>query len=180
MHYRQAVKQSIIKRIFGSFVFLLGAVSSAISFLRMLYFNFDDGTAIGGAIAKIFQKIVYAIYEHTQFLNFFWEHCPTPSLNQLNTHDNLYFIVLYISIFIGIALYSSGKKLAIRLKAINEMIEDQLIRESLRGEMARSRREIESTMSVENSSIFSQVHQLYIAPLVITIVGGILLKLLGY
>jgi hypothetical protein len=180
MHYRQAVRQSIIKRVLGAIVFLVGGISTAISFLRMLYFNFDDGTAIGSTISKVFQKLVYTIYEHTQFLNFFWEHCPTPSLNQINTQDNVYFILLYLSIFVGAALYSSGKKLAIRLKIINEAIENQLIRESIRGERARSRHELESTMAIENSSIFSQVHQLYIAPLIITVVGGIILKLSGF
>jgi len=178
MTYRQALKQSIVKRITGFIIFIFGIVSTSISLLRMLYFNFNDSTTFGNALSNIFQKLVYIIYENTQFLSIFWKNCPTPNLSQLNNQENIYFLFLYLSIFIGVALYTSGKKLAIRLKIINKSIENQLIHESIKGDRARTRQEIEETIPVERSSLFTQVHQLYLAPLVVAIISGILLKIL--
>lgn len=101
MNYIQALRKSRLKRFIGLIVFIIGIISSIISILKMLYFNVDDGTAIAGALAKIFQKLVYLIYENTQFLNIFWKNCPTPNFNQLNVQDNIHFIFLYGLIFIG-------------------------------------------------------------------------------
>ncbi|EQB34608.1 hypothetical protein M947_10565 [Sulfurimonas hongkongensis] len=119
----------------------------------------------------------------TKFLTLpiFWENCPTPNLNQLNVQDNIYFIFLYGLIFIGSALYSSGKKLSIRLDEINTMIENQLIQASINNrENINTREEMRNNANINDSSIFSQIHQLYIAPLVITIIGGVVLKLSGF
>jgi len=147
----------------------------------MLYFNFHDGTGIFGALAKIFQKLVYLIYENTQFLDIFWDNCPTPTLNQLNVQDNIYFILLYGLIFIGSALYSSGKKLSIRLDEISTIIDNQLIHASIsNSEVTRIREEMRNNTNINDSSIFSQIHQLYIAPFIITIIGGVVLKLSGF
>ncbi|EQB39407.1 hypothetical protein M947_05285 [Sulfurimonas hongkongensis] len=71
MNYQQALKKSRFKRFIGFIIFFIGIISSIISILKMLYFNFDDGTAIAGALSKIFQKLVYLIYENTKFLNIF-------------------------------------------------------------------------------------------------------------
>lgn len=180
MNYQQALKESRLKRIIGSIISLIGIVSSIISMLKMLYFNFDDGTVIGGVLSKIFKNLISLIYQNTQFLNIFWQNCPSPNLNQLNTQDNIYFLLLYGLIFIGLALYSSGKKLAIRLNDINIIIENQLIQESIRNGVVRTRQELENNTNIEDSSIFSQVHELYIAPLAISVLGGIILKLLGF
>lgn len=180
MNYQQALKKSRLKRIFGFIIFLIGIVSSIISILKMLYFNSDDGTVIGGALSKIFKNLISLIYENTQFLNIFWQNCPSPNLNQLNTQDNIYFLLLYVLIFIGLALYSSGKKLAIRINDINIIIENQLIQESIRNGVVRTRQELENNTNINDSSAFSQVHQLYIAPLAIAVLSGIILKLLGF
>jgi len=179
MTYQQALKQSILKRITGFIIFVFAILSTSISFLRMLYFNFDDGSVFGNALSKLFQKLVYAIYENTQFLSIFWDNCPTPSLNQINNQENIYFLFLYLSIFVGAALYSSGKKLSTRLKNINKSIENQLIHESIKGTRARTRQEIEESIPVERSSFFAQAHQLYLAPLAVAVIAGILLKVSG-
>ena len=181
MNYIQALRKSRLKRFIGLIISIIGVISSIISILKMLYFNFDNGTAIEGVFAKIFQKSIYFIYENTQFLNIFWENCPTPNFNKLNVQDNMYFILLYALIFIGLALYSSGKKLSIRLDEINIIIENQLIHSAISSsEVKRTREEMQNNTNISNSSIFSQLHQLYIAPLIITIIGGVVLKLTGF
>lgn len=67
-----------------------------------------------------------------------------------------------------------------RLKKIDLDIQNQLIQESMRGNTIRSRVEIEKNTSISNYSIFSQVHQLYLSPLIVTVIAGIFLKLISY
>lgn len=89
-------------------------------------------------------------------------------------------MICYLLIFVGAATYNSGKKLYLRLKKVDLDIQNQLIQESMRGNTIRSRAEIEKNTSISNYSIFSQVHQLYLAPLIVTVIAGIFLKLISY
>jgi hypothetical protein len=183
MHYKEAKNKSIVKILMGLVIVAIGFITTIISLLKMMYFNSTNASPIGNALGQVFKKLVYFIYEHTKFLNIFWEYCPTPNISQtiLFSHiDNLYFLICYLLIFIGSGTYHSGKKLFVRIKEIDLIIENQLIQESMRGELARTREEIENTTHINNSTMFSQVHQLYLAPLIVAIVGGILLKVFGY
>jgi len=180
MNYMEAVNKSRIKRILGFAIGLIAFLSLAVSLLKFIYFRLDDGTRFGSAIAAPFKRLVSVIYENTQFLSFLWEYSPVP--NQLNLADvgNLYFLLTYVAIFIGFALKTSGDKLAKRLAKIREQIENQIIKESIKGNMARSRQEIEGSMQIPNASIFTQFKQLYVAPIITAVVAGILLKLLNF
>lgn len=80
MKYREAKSKSLKKIIIGLLIGLIGIITTVISFLKMLYFNFNDGSHFGNTIGKLFQDFVYFIYENTNFLNFFWENCPTPNI----------------------------------------------------------------------------------------------------
>lgn len=177
MNYKEAKRKSFIKRIIGLLIGVVSFVATLISFFKMIYFTFDDGTVLSSAIANISKKLVLFIYNMTvEWLNLFWKYCPTPNLNNLtdlSDKNNLLFFILYLGIFIGISLYKSGEKLANKLKKIDEEIEIQLIRNSVSNV---SREELESSASIQNSSLF-QLHQLYIAPI---IVGIILLLITKY
>jgi len=93
--------------------------------------------------------------------------------------QNVYFLSIYFLIFVGLAFYASGGKLNRRLRKINQKIEDQLIAESIKGEGGRNRQQIEESVDIQSSTIFSQIHQLYIAPIVVAVVGGIFMKVAG-
>ncbi|WP_089724636.1 YniB family protein [Candidatus Thiosymbion oneisti] len=58
-------------------------------------------------------------------------------------------------------------------------MEDQIIEESVKGQKARTREQIERETEIPSSSIFSQFHQLYLAPIVVGIILALLLKLMG-
>jgi len=179
VNFKEQRKKSIQRRLLGITIAAPAIISTVISLLRMLYFRLDNGTQIGGMIAEPFKKIVSAIHENTQFLSFFWENSPTPNHMNLPEVDNLYFLAIYLIIFIGFAFYTSGKKLAVRLSEINTKIENQLIEESIKGAAARSREEIELTTNIPSSSIFTQIHQLYLAPVITAIVAAALIALLN-
>ena len=66
MKYKEALRKSFIKRILGVSIALPSAISTVISILKMMYFRIDDGSMIGGAIAKPFKQFVYFIYPMCQ------------------------------------------------------------------------------------------------------------------
>lgn len=145
----------------------------------MVYFRLDDGTQLGGMIARPFKELVIVIYQKTQYLSFFWERSPAPNHTNFSEPHNFYFMIIYLLIFVGFAFYASGAKLASRLAEINEKIENQLIEESIKGNNARSREEIEKETDIPSNSIFSQFHEMYLAPVITALVGAALIKLIG-
>ena len=179
MNFKEARKKVVTKRIIGAAIAVPTIISTAVSFLKMLYFRLDDGSQMGSAIARPFKQLVYWVYENTQFLGVFWRQSPTPNQMELSDPQNIYFMAIYILFFIGLAFIASGNKLSRRLFKINQKIEDQLIEESIKGSGGRSRLQIEESTQVPSSTIFSQLHQLYIAPVVTAVAGAIIIKLVG-
>ncbi len=180
MNITDAKKEIIIKRIIGALIGITGLISTIISLLKMLYFRIDVGTPLGGVIAKPFKLLIGWGYKNTQpFLSWFWHNSPVPDHLNLATSENAYFICIYILIFVGIALFTSGNKLARRLGKIREKIEDQIIEESMKGKNQRSFKQIESETEIPKTSIFSQFHQLYLAPIIVGLIVALLLKLMS-
>ena len=179
MNFHEAKSKVWTYKIIGVLIALLAITSTIISMLKMLYFRLEDGTAMGAAIARPFKQLVSVVYENTQALALFWQRSPTPTLDELMSRQNVYFLSIYFLIFVGLAFYASGGKLNRRLRKINQKIEDQLIAESIKGEGGRNRQQIEESVDIQSSTIFSQIHQLYIAPIVVAVVGGIFMKVAG-
>ncbi|HEB96787.1 MAG TPA: yfeABCD locus regulator [Sedimenticola thiotaurini] len=180
MNYQQAKNKVVIKRILGAGIGVPAFISTVVSLLKMIYFRIDDGTELGGMIARPLKTLVSWAYENShQFIGWFWEYSPTPDQMNLVKSGNGYFLFIYLLIFIGAAFFVSGNKLARRLQKINQKIENQFIEESIKGEEARSREEIERETEIPKSSIFSQFHQLYLAPIVVGLVVALLLKFMG-
>ncbi|WP_417781759.1 YniB family protein [Stutzerimonas xanthomarina] len=179
MNFRQAKKKARLLKICGAAIGLPALVVTFISVLKLFYYSLDDGTALGGMVAQPLQRLVEFIYHQPLFPKWLWEYCPTPNPYALSDPNNLKFLVVYITIFIGAAVVSSGNALSRRLTRISQEIEDELLRQSLRGQSERrSREEMESTAEISSSSVFSQVHQLYLAPIITAVIGALLLKFL--
>ena len=179
MNFKEARKKSARRRALGAAIAIPAIISTGVSFLKMLYFRLNDGTQLGSMIARPFKELIERIYQNTQYLNLFWESSPTPNHMSLSEPHNFYFLVIYLLIFVGFAFYASGTKLSSRLAKINEKIENQLIEESIKGTGARSREDIERSTEIPSNSIFSQIHQLYLAPIVTGVIGAVLVKALG-
>ena len=180
MNLKQAKQKVVTTRVVGVAISVPALVSTVISLLKMIYLRIDDGTQLGSTIARPIQALVSLVYENTErFLGWFWEHSPTPDPMHLTKLENGYFLAIYLLIFLGMALFSSGNKLARRLNDINQKVEDQTIMESIRGSEARTREQIENEVEIPPSSIFSQFHQLYLAPIVVGIIIALSLKFLG-
>lgn len=179
MNFTEAKKKVIIRKSLGIFIALMALISTAISLLKMVYFRLDNGTVLSHAIAHPFQQFVNEIYIHTLYLKWFWIKSPTPNQMNLLDSQNLYFITIYVLLFIGFAFLSSGRRLSIELANINKSIENQMIEESIRGNYARSREQVEQSTQIPSLSVFSQFHQYYLAPLITAVIGAIIIKLIG-
>ncbi len=179
MTYSEAKRKATLKRLLGSIIILVCATITIIGILKFIYFGLDESNAIFANLSLMLKNIVYAIYEETKFLNFFWDHSPVLDQNNLLSHSNLWILLWYLGIFIGMSIFQSGSKLAKRLNEIDEQIENELIQESIRQGQRRTRDQIEQGVVIPKSSIFKEFHTLYLAPLVVGIILLILSKLFG-
>jgi hypothetical protein len=123
--------------------------------------------------------MVYAIFDSTRLLLPIWNNAPVPNPNSISSKGTIGFLCWYAGVFVGMSLIGSANKLARRLRAIDKQIEDEAIRESLKGSRTRSRAEMEQQVIVPKQSVWQQVHTLYIAPLVVGIVLWLIAKVVG-
>ncbi|HDO1316025.1 YniB family protein [Aeromonas veronii] len=179
MNFYEARKKSVIYRCVGLLIILPCVISTVVSFLKMIYFRLDDGSTFGSALAEPFKNFVSFIYQKTEFLMFFWQKSPTPNHINLSEPDNIPFVFIYLAIFVGITFWGLGRELSYRLNKIRKKIEDQVIEESIRGNLARSQSEITNAVHISSDGILASIHSLYIAPVVVTVVGAILVHFLG-
>ncbi len=179
MTYDEAKKKILIKWLVGAPVIVATSLSSAVSALKMFYFGLDSGDQLSSAIALPIKRLVYLIYENTHLLEFFWKHSPTPTPKELFANSNIAFFVIYLCIFFGMASVGSARSLSARLAEIDKEIENELIRESVKGNAPRRRQEIQEQVSVPKPGWFSQIHTLYLAPIVVGVVVAVIAKLSG-
>jgi len=158
MNYNDAVLKSRYRTIAGVVVSAAASLSTTISVLRLIYFGIDDRTRI--ASVSYFKQSVYDIYNHTRFLDWFWKNCPRPNLNRYSDLDNVYFLLIYYAVFVGLALYSSGNEIDKELSKINHLKQ--------------------ASIDLADGRIITQIHQLFFAPIIVTFIGTVLLRYLGF
>ncbi len=179
MNFQEAKKKYLLYRLIGVLIIVPSVISTVISFLKMIYFRLDDGTQFGFALAQPFKKMVAYVYQNTDFLVLFWENSPIPNHMNIPEPQNIPFILIYLTVFVGIAFWGTGTGLSRRLRKIRKKIEDQVIEESIKGSAARTHAEISETVVIPSNGMFSETHKLYLAPIIVTVIGAILVKVLG-
>jgi hypothetical protein len=90
------------------------------------------------------------------------------------------FWVIFILIFVGLALQDSGARMSRQARFLREGVEDQLILEKAKGEEGLTREQIESRIVVPHHTIFLQFFSLYILPLICIAAGYVFFSLLGF
>jgi YniB-like protein len=179
MNYASARREATTKRIVGTGIFVVAILFVLASLLLFIYGGSDSGgTALSG-LSGLLRRLVQRIFEHTQYLLPIWNAAPIPNLRDLSSAGTLGFLACYIAVFIGASLVRSGNQLAQRLRAIDRQIEDEEIRESIKGGRRRSRSEIEEHVNVPKQSIWKEFHTLYLAPFLVGIVLWLVGKVFG-
>lgn len=114
---------------------------------------------------------------NTLFLNLFWYNFLTPNFNG---GVNVMFWVIFILIFVGLALQDSGARMSRQARFLREGVEDQLILEKAKGEEGLTREQIEFCIVVLHYTIFLQFFLLYILLVICIAAGYVFFFLLGF
>jgi hypothetical protein len=177
--YKEAKKKILKKRITGIVIFAFSSLTTIISVLKMFYFSFDGEDPLSHAFAQPIKRLVALIYQNTHFLEYFWLYSPIPSPKHLLSLQNAFFLAGYLMVFVGIAFLGSAKALSARLAAIDEHIENEMIKASVTGNRIRPREEIQDSIPVKNPENFAQFHTLYFAPIIVGVIIAAITKFMG-
>ncbi|MBD2804532.1 hypothetical protein ID855_07445 [Xenorhabdus sp. ZM] len=175
MIYQQVGYFSIVKRMLGWLIFVPAFLSTFASVINLAWQQGIQGDGIHAIFNDFIKMMVEMVKFNTPFLDFFWKYSPVPS----STAGILGFIVIYLLIFVGLAMSASGLRMYRQYKYIKENIEDQLILENAK-ESGVTKEQLESKIQFPRHSLFSQVFTLYISPIIIGILAYLLSKLLGW
>lgn len=178
MNYQQAVKKITQRRIVGFVVTMAGVVlflATLLKFLAlqsMIMTQYQATYRVGNAILGMLKDL-----DSLSFSPFLlWDYVPEVEPENLLSLNGAWFLCIYLAMFIGVSFWSSARKLSLRVKSIEQKIEDENIARSLRGEKPIVPGKNGGDVPVTPVSIFSQIHQLYIAP----VIAGLLLAIVVY
>lgn len=177
MTYQQAGRVAILKRVAGWIIFILALISTLISLMGFLEKSREKREGINAVMQDFSHVMIDMVRFNTGFLNSFWNNSPVPDFNH---GGNVSFWIIYVLIFVGLALQASGARMWRQSRHLKEGIEDQMILENARGAEGRSRQQLEEKIVVPRHTIFLQFFPLYILPVVIAVAGYFVLKLLGF
>lgn len=177
MTYQQAGRIALLKRIAGWVIFLPAVISTLISLLKFMYQRSEKQPGIDAVMMDFAHVMIEMVRFNTPFLNVFWHNSPQP-----NFHSglNIGFWIIYILIFVGMALQASGARMARQARFLREGVQDQLILEKAKGEEGLSKEQLDARVVVPRHTIFLQIFPLYILPVVLIVLGYIFFHLLGF
>lgn len=92
--------------------------------LKSLYFAMAGDTAAFSAVSRSVQRLVYFIYERTQFVSWVWDLAPTINTSQLNTSGNLGFLFIAVCGAIGRIMWDSALDLSLRIAKTIQRVEE--------------------------------------------------------
>ncbi|AFJ46675.1 YniB family protein [Shimwellia blattae] len=177
MTYQQLGRVAIIKRIAGWVIFIPAVISTLISVLQYMYQHSEKKPGIDAVMMDFAHVMIDMVRFNTPFLNLFWHNSPLPDFN----HGlNVGFWIIYVLIFVGIALQASGARMWRQSRALKEGIEDQLILEQAKGPDGLSRSQLEARLVIPRHTLLVQYFPLYILPVIIGVIGYVCLSLLGF
>ena len=131
MTYQQAGRIAVLKRILGWVIFIPALISTLISLLKFMNTRQENQEGINAVMLDFTHVMIDMMQANTPFLNLFWYNSPTPNFNG---GVNVMFWVIFILIFVGLALQDSGARMSRQARFLREGVEDQLILEKAKGE----------------------------------------------
>ena len=177
MTYQQAGRIAVLKRVAGWVIFIPAVISTLISILKFMNEHSEKQAGINAVMLDFAHVMIEMMRFNTPFLNFFWYNSPQPDFHQ---QANILFWVIYVLIFIGLALQASGARMSRQTKFLREGVQDQLILEQAKGPEGLNKAQIEAKIVVPRHTIFLQIFPLYILPVIIIVIGYFFFSLLGF
>ncbi len=111
MTYQQAGRIAVIKRILGWVIFIPAVLSTLISVLKFMYEHSEKKPGIDAVMMDFAHLMIEMVRFNTPFLNFFWYNSPLPEFKHAL---NIGFWIIYVLVFVGMALQASGARMAAR------------------------------------------------------------------
>jgi len=179
MTYQQAGRLAVFKRLAGWIIFIPAVLSTLISLLKFIYQHSEQNKGINAVMADFFHVIIDMLRFNTPFLNVFWFNSPQPAFAEHPLSGNLLFWLIYLGVFIGLALQASGARMSRQVRHIREGVEDQMVLERAKGDTGLNRAQLEQKIIMPRHTILLQFFPLYILPIILAVVGYFVLKLLG-
>jgi len=177
MTYQQAGRIAVLKRVLGWVIFIPAVISTIISVLKFMYDHSEKQPGINAVMLDFAHVIIEMMRFNTPFLNLFWYNSPTPDFHQ---SLNIMFWVIYVLIFVGLALQASGARMSRQARFLREGVENQMILEKAKGPEGLTREQIEARIVVPHHTIFLQIFPLYVLPVLIIVAGYFFFTLLGF
>ena len=177
MSYQQAGRIAVLKRVLGWVIFIPAVISTIISVLKFMYDHSEKQPGINAVMLDFAHVIIEMMRFNTPFLNLFWYNSPTPDFHQ---SLNIMFWIIYVLIFVGLALQASGARMSRQARFLREGVENQMILEKAKGPEGLTREQIEARIVVPHHTIFLQIFPLYVLPVMIIVAGYFFFTLLGF
>ncbi|CAI8809401.1 MULTISPECIES: YniB family protein [Kosakonia] len=177
MTYQQAGRIAVLKRVLGWVIFIPAVISTIISVLKFMYDHSEKQPGINAVMLDFAHVIIEMMRFNTPFLNLFWYNSPTPDFHQ---SLNIMFWIIYVLIFVGLALQASGARMSRQARFLREGVENQMILEKAKGPEGLTREQIEARIVVPHHTIFLQIFPLYVLPVMIIVAGYFFFTLLGF
>ncbi|WP_342320933.1 YniB family protein [Kosakonia sp. BYX6] len=177
MTYQQAGRIAVLKRVLGWVVFIPAVISTIISVLKFMYDHSEKQPGINAVMLDFAHVMIEMMRFNTPFLNLFWYNSPTPNFQQ---SLNIMFWIIFVLIFVGLALQASGARMSRQARFLREGVENQMILEKAKGEEGLTREQIEARIVVPHHTIFLQIFPLYVLPVIVIVAGYFFFKLLGF
>ncbi|MEX5410314.1 YniB family protein [Atlantibacter hermannii] len=177
MTYQQAGRIAVVKRLAGWIIFIPAVISTLISLLKFMYEHSEKLPGINAVMLDFAHIMIDMMRFNTPFLNFFWYNSPLPDFQH---QANITFWLIFILIFVGLALQASGARMSRQARFLREGIQDQLILEQAKGADGLTKAQLEERIVVPRHTIFLQIFPLYILPVIVIIAGYFFFKLLGF
>jgi hypothetical protein len=133
------------QRIIAAVVMLVSILLFACAALKSIYFYMGGDTTVFSSLSRAVQRMVYYIYENTQFFSWFWDWAPVINPKELNTSGNLGFLFVIVCGAIGRTMWDSASNLSLRIKKTIQKIEELGWEQELlaqRGQVAGSKPDV--------------------------------------
>ncbi|ROL86239.1 YniB family protein [Pseudomonas chlororaphis] len=171
MNYTQAQLKYRLAIAAGALLFTGALISTLFSTLKMLHWRLDSYTTAAATINRPIKNFMFTVYENTRPLDWFWDNSPTPDFIRLSNPPHWKFLVIYLLIFIGAALFTWGRTLMRKVEAVEPLIQARLNAPVEEGVAVVTLQQLEESTPVEAvPSFFSQVRVLCVLPVGIGVV----------
>jgi hypothetical protein len=176
MTRKEAVQRIWTYRILGFLLFVVIVTLLFISILKASYYA--DSVILKPVVENIVSTLYYELPVVSPIISTLWAYVPTPRLAPLLSVENVPLLILYVMLIPVTYLWSAAQNLAEIVKAVDNQLAMESMHGSVRNRPTPRMQENEEFYVPSKATFWGQVHNNYLAPIVVTVIGGIILFVL--